>query len=334
MSKATALWKLTIDPRGKTDPDADSLSFCRKQQIVGVGWGFEAAPSNKSEVRERYYAERGDRFSGALNILVSRMKEGDYAWVYGRGTYYLCKILSDWWYKDGGVWDAHDIHNARNAEWAEIPPHLIPGIVKRKLTMYGTAQLISEDIGWILYTDHLFEICRSDHVEQLRPRLDRIQERLHKSSPGRIFEILDEDDTEDLVGIYLQEAEGWRLIKSSTYRSQRDFECEMTRVRDGSPEVAVMQVKSGRTVTLYTESFRDVAETGTRVYLFSTAEPAYTGPEINNVVCLSMQDLEQFAISSLALLPLPTLVRIEAILDASERSVQQDNAADARTSRG
>lgn len=308
-----ALWKLTIKPKGKKDPNANAFAFCRERGIVGIGWPFDRTPTSGEDAIHAYRDRYSGKLAAAVNIFATRANVGDHVWVYGDRTYHVCRLSSDWKYADGGVWDDHDIHNYRSAEWVSVPIPLVPGIVKRKLTMYGTAQKITGDSHWCGYSAYLFENALD--VTRLEANLDLadMRDRLLRCSVDDILSVLGADETEDVVAILLQEVHGWRLIKSTAYPSRRTVECEFRRLKGDVSETAYMQVKSGNTVTLDPNAFDHYLKGGrTWVYLFSSARNPYSAPASSEGMCLlTKEEVVDFLRSNLALMPLDMLLKLD-----------------------
>jgi len=298
MSLPKALWKLTIDPRGKTDPEADSFAFCQERSIVGVGWGFDTPPSGAKQVRACYRTTYpGSRFAAALRIILERVAVGDHVWVYGKRSYYVCRLESEWQYEDGGEWDRHDIHNFREANWCRVSEAMVPGIIRRKLTMYGAAQLITEDLEWRRYSKLLYEGSTRISPTTDVTVLGRI---LATKKPSELFAVLDPDDVEDVVGVMLQHR-GWRMLKSSTYRSQRDIECIFRWAGDGPPRTAYLQVKSGLHTTLDPADYNHLLDPDVTVFLFSTARQPYITRTAKNIELISQQEVAEFLVGNISL---------------------------------
>jgi hypothetical protein len=307
----TNLWKLTIDPRGKSNPEADSFHFCKMDSIIGIGWRLSSIPKDKKDATCLF---RKDHKKGitAFNVIVHRMEIHDHAWVYGKSTYYVCDITSDWSYQHGNLWDDNDIHNIRRATWKEIPIELVPGCVKRNLTMYGTAKRIEANASMLKYSDWLFKNTLNISSISSGIKTNSISHKITSNSSNWLFEVIDADETEDLIGLYIQKDLKWCMIKSSAYRSQRKFECEYRRVSGDVDETAFMQVKSGNSMTLDCKEYvKDIGSTNTYIYLFSNGSTPYVNIGAHsNVITIDMNSIVKFAAANVALLPLPILLKL------------------------
>jgi len=305
------LWKLTIDPRGKTNTLANSFVFCKNKSIIGIGWILSKTPIDKNDATFLFRKKYQKGIAG-FNVIVHRMSVGDHVWVYGGKKYYVCKIVSDWGYSSGHMWDDNDIHHIRKAKWKEISIELVPGCIKRSLTMFGTANRIGANNYMLQYSDWLFNNSISLSNIYSNIQVSKIIAKLKTNSHGWVFEVLDADETEDLIGLYIQKILDWCMIKSSTYKNQRDFECEYRRVQNGVDETAFMQVKSGNTITLDCKDYmKYIGGVNTYIYLFSTAKTPYLNVSASkNIIAIDQKDIIKFAITNTALLPLPALLKL------------------------
>lgn len=312
------LWKLTIKPSGQTDPEvtpADSFQFCRNHspQVIGVGWGGIENPTTDKEGALTQVESHYGYVPSPVKDLVKNIEEEDHVWIYNKHdqTYHLTKVLSDWKYGVEDDWARHDIRHYREAEWRTIPKPLVAGAVTRRVTVPKTSQRMDVGTKMRAYSAFLFESDPS--VEDLREDLDRkaLQERLTHWDSRTFFAALDEDETEDLVALYLQEERGWRLLKSSTNATHPGVECQFQRLHLGVSETGYMQVKSGRHISLTPGGYRHYAEDGARVFLFSTAEDPYSAEEdVEGVETLGQDEIRSFAASHLELLPNPMTIKL------------------------
>jgi hypothetical protein len=175
--------------------------------------------------------------------------------------------------------------------------------------MLGSGQIITSDRSWCNYSDLVFrEQLDSHHLFQ-QVRLPDLKSVLQAKEPSSLFSVLDPDECEDLAGMLMQDR-GWRMLKSSTYRSQRDTECIFRQSDALAPNTAYLQVKSGNSTTLDPNDFAHLADGGAKVYLFSTAARPYVERHIRGVVTLDPREVAGFLVDNLHLLAPATLVRL------------------------
>lgn len=110
-----------------------------------------------------------------------------------------------------------------------------------------------------------------------------------------IFMLLDDEETEDLVFLYLQ-AQGWYVVPNSRKGDSMSYEFLLVHPEDKNQ--GVVQVKTGNTRL----NIKDHAGKAERVYLFQANE-LYDGPLADNVVCIKRAELEQFIADASTWLP-------------------------------
>jgi hypothetical protein len=186
--------------------------------------------------------------------------------------------------------------------------------VRRSLTQRGTLQAIGAGKHLRRYSQWVFDNQPSgDNLEALYASLDfeALRKRLEEWSPQESFKILGPDETEDVVGLYLQDS-GWRMVKSSTYRNQRAVECEFVRAGESHVETGYMQVKSGN-IPLRVAHYLPYAKAGSYVYLFSTAQDPYPDSRQHQhprVIPLTISQIASFIASGLQTLPVPLVIKL------------------------
>lgn len=300
------LWKLTLRPGGAERSKELAFDFCQDRGIIGVGWGLPQEPDDEAEVKQ-LCRERWGEFPGPVNAVVNRMDEGDHAWVYGNGRFWVCRIDGQWQHEAGAdPWDRCDIHHFRDATWKAVPAPLVPGVVKRNLFQRGTAHQMRKGVvestrllsGWLFEANNLEKVLdRPVPFEEVGRALERID-------PHDVFQLLGPDEVEDVAGLFVQN-EGWRMLKSSAYRQKKKWECEFTRRSSEGPQTAYMQVKSGNR-SLSAAPYLLHLQSEEWLYLVSTARRPYLDRdqvEEDRVIFVEPMDLLRFLADFLPELP-------------------------------
>ena len=127
-----------------------------------------------------------------------------------------------------------------------------------------------------------------------------------------VFMMLDDEETEDLVFLYLQSL-GWYVVPNSRKGDTMKFEYLAVNPQNG--DRALTQVKTGN-VSLNREEYCKYAE---KVFLFQSEE-RYTGKGSTNVTCLKKDDLYRFLVNSLHWLP--SVFQIKHQLVATDQTQQ------------
>ena len=130
------VWRLNLKPdiRDANIELKDVLEFCKKNELLGVGWCDVTIRTDndrelKSEIKRLYQYDKG----GGVRALkaMRRMIPNDLIYTRFGGEYYLCRVKSKW--IDSVPTDEHKRHgiaNFLNVEWSSIETEAnVPGKV-------------------------------------------------------------------------------------------------------------------------------------------------------------------------------------------------------------
>lgn len=326
------VYAIKLQPGGETG----FFEPCREEEVIGTGWDPRQSCELPEEIEEAHrqvdknvdhkrLTKSGNLYH-PIRYIVKEMNHGtgdsaaDYVWVNERAEFALCKVASE-------CTTSHDvseelrqkltnengtsIHNIRHVEWTNVPVQFVPGYVKRKFTgQFGTLKKfdkgIDDDAKRVVKKLHSVD----DFDNERTLDIDNLESKLDSIGPSKLFNILDADDTEELVLDYLQ-FNGWRITKYSTGDSQAKYECELRQVRDGVRQVGFVQVKSGG-ASLNPEKFTELANQG-QVFLFSSPEDNGEHQLIaghNNITIIDPTELRNHIKDNFRWLPTPTLIRL------------------------
>ena len=112
-----------------------------------------------------------------------------------------------------------------------------------------------------------------------------------------LFALIRPEDCEDIVGIYLQEKHGYRLIPSSC---KLDTDKTEFILKTAEGKQAYVQVKQGN-VDLNADEFKHDRSNPHDWYLFTT-NGRYTGKRRNHLHCFNPDDMRDFAMANRALM--------------------------------
>ena len=127
--------------------------------------------------------------------------------------------------------------------------------------------------------------------------------------------MLDDEETEDLVFVYLQ-SQGWYVIPNSRKGDSMSF--EYLAVNPLTGEKALTQVKTGQ-VAINRDDYVGYSE---RIFLFQSNE-FYSGTGAKNVVCIKRDALSKLLMDSLDWLPQSFKTKARLVSNsASETPVQ------------
>ena len=122
-----------------------------------------------------------------------------------------------------------------------------------------------------------------------------------------IFMMLDHEETEDLIFVYLQ-SQGWYVIPNSRKRDTMKFEFLLAHSKSGKK--AITQVKTGNS-PIDVNAYRHLSE---RVFLFQS-NGYYENKNItdDNIVYVSREELKRFLEKNIKLFPSSFKVKLEMV---------------------
>jgi hypothetical protein len=121
-----------------------------------------------------------------------------------------------------------------------------------------------------------------------------------------LFATFSPDDLEDIIAFYLQD-QGWKLIKSTCFRSKPKFEFSMIK-KDGL--YGKVQVKSSSYEQLWPSSYKDFINDGSIVYLFSRSKDPYLGESVERVIPISHDEIYRWIKENVQCLSLPIKTKL------------------------
>ena len=273
----------------------DVLTFCREQQIIGVGWYMvECHSEDYDEFRKEVYEKYAGGERSAMKAIgaIREMRPGDLVWTRIGGNaseYYLCRVGELLW-KDRNVTAEHrrhDIGNYVSAKWIHIGKEdKVPGKVVNSFCASATAQHVYD-------VDLISQMIWNNYSESTDPKYE-----MPAMQRDEFWNMIGSEELECLIFLYLQ-SKGYYIYSSTLKLSTATFEAILTH-KDGS-HLAFPQVK--RNVPLYAENYVD-ALTNDRdvVYLFTTSED-YGANCYPQVKCITKQELWQFLLTHQHILP-------------------------------
>ncbi|HBE45325.1 MAG TPA: hypothetical protein DDW17_07745 [Deltaproteobacteria bacterium] len=224
------------------------------------------------------------------------VSEDDLVWTRdAEGQYYLARVTSGWEY-----WTTHeaidldiDVANIFRCDIKNVDIDAVPGKVVSCFRATRTIQEIADEKARE-YSKKLWNMLSNKEFYQI-----------DKSKYSDIFMMLDAEETEDLLFLYLQSL-GWHVVPHSRKRDTMSFEYLL--VNPVSGERALSQVKTGG-VTLNRD---DYAHYPYKIFLFQSND-RYAGGSARNVVCVSRGDLLTFLNKSLDWIPKSFKAKVELI---------------------
>jgi len=264
----------------------ETFQYCLDEGLLGVGWRTKSKKNTKDW---KEYFEEAVGIHGKLTIckyIKEWVCKNDLVWTRNtEGEYYLAKVLSGWeyWADNKAIQKDIDIANIFRVSFQKIPIDKVPGKVVACFRAQRSIQRI-DDHKALEYSKYLWN--RQTNKRDYSVNVSKFAD---------IFMMLDDEETEDLVFIYLQQ-QGWHIVPNSRKTDTMSF--EYLAVKPESGEKALTQVKTGK-VPLDIEKYSKYSE---KIFLFQSNE-IYKGIKPDNVTCLKKEELNVFLTGALSWLP-------------------------------
>lgn len=280
------LFRVHIRPQGGTADSKESFAYCLKEQLLGVGWRTES--NQNTTVWEEYLSE-ATLIHNDLNVckyIKKWVSPNDLVWTRDtEGNYYLAKVLSGWeyWISQEAKEKDIDIANIFRCEIKKVDIDDVPGKVVACFRPARTLQEIADSVA-MEYSKALWNrLSNTDCYE------------IDKTKISDVFTMLDDEETEDLVFLYLQ-TQGWYVLPNSRKADTMSFEYLCINPKTG--EIVGTQVKTG-TSSINKDSYQ---ASSCRVFLFQPND-CYEGSNHHNVIVIKRDTMLEFIAENKQWLP-------------------------------
>ena len=290
----TTIWRLNIKP--DAEKGVDPRMFCIDRNILGIGWPADSPVDTDTPLdwdayynlgMEQYYNERDKGWWPGVNAIHNRMKIDDLCWTRDwDGNYYIGRIEGGWEYRSTPDYLAADIVNVRPCRWFQTcGVDSVPGKVLNSFRAGRTVQAVDDETV-SFYSRLRYNVLSKEAAYNLPGDVRR-----------DLFALIWPEDCEDIVGIYLQEKHGYRLIPSSC---KLDTDKTEFILKTAEGKQAYVQVKQGN-VDLNADEFKHDRSNPHDWRLFTT-NGRYTGRRRNHLHCFSPDGMRDFAMANRALM--------------------------------
>lgn len=263
-----------------------TFDYCLRNELLGVGWRLTSLAN--TNVSDDYFPDAEKRY-GKLHVcryIKKWVTKGDLVWTRDvDGEYYLAQVVSGWeyWMSVEAQEKDIDIANIFRVKFRKVSLDAVPGKVVACFRPRRTIQEICDERA-VEYSKHLWNKLSGENYYVV-----------HTEGFSDIFMMLDDEETEDLVFLYLQD-QGWFVLPNSRKADTMSYECLLVNRETGGR--AACQVKTGN-VNLNRDSYSHMSM---KVFLFQPND-RYSGSEQENVVCISRQEMLEFLRRSLHWMP-------------------------------
>ena len=281
------LFRIHIRPKGGTDDMVATFRHCRENALLGVGWRVGRVP-NTTDWDTYEQAANGVHDSiQQPRYIYGNVKSGDLVWTRDADAqYYLARVTSGWeyWTSREGRENDIDIANVFRCDFCAVELDEVPGVVVSSFGARGRSIQRIQDSSALVYSQHRWNLCANDHIYDV-----------DLAGFPDIFTMLDSEETEDVVFLYLQ-SKGWYVIPNSRRGNTMRFEFMLVDSETG--ERALTQVKSGG-ARLNVDHY---ADDGQHIFLFQANE-LYDGQPAETVTCITRDELVAFLQDNVEWLP-------------------------------
>lgn len=249
------------------DNHTEQVEYCRKRNVIGIGWGHPDIPMGASgEQVSQFILGHDDpewTKSGADTVrrFASEVSIGDFVWTRDTNSkFLLCKIVGPHRYRyDGPSIDA-DVHQQRRVEWApkEVGELEVPGGVVRSFIGQSSSFCRIHDDATKILTPQIWADLTGERMT--RPKFTRMQV---------LTELLDPYDTEDLIYMWMQVKLGYVALPRTQIKSTPVYEWVMIHKKTG--QLAIVQVKTGKTRVELSSLAEARPTAGTKTYAFAAS---------------------------------------------------------------
>lgn len=292
-----AVYRIHIRPKGGLANPKFSFKYCLENKVLGLGWPIDT--TNNSLTWTEFIKLAQNKYSpkslSRVNYLKNKLRSNDLIWTRDtNGEYYLAKSNSSWEYLSSSDALDADILNIVRCDILKAPS--IDDVPGKVIACFRPARAIQsiKDKTAISYSKYLWN--KLSGTETFK-NIDR--------EFTNIFSLLDDEETEDVIFIYLQ-TQGWIVIPNSRKADTMSYEFFLINRETNSK--AIVQVKTGHTpLDPKEKKWTDRTE---EVFLFQS-NGRYENNSSGKVQCISPKLIEDFMRDNKSLLPASILHWLE-----------------------
>lgn len=305
------VFRIHIRPQGGSADMRTTFDYCKREGVLGVGWRTSSDQNTKNwDVYYQEASKEHDNLQGCKYIH-KWVSPGDLVWTRDpSGHYYLARVLSGWeyWTTEESRRLDIDIANIFRCEIKSVLIDEVPGKIIACFRATRTIQEIADEKAQE-YSRHLWNVMSGQEIYQI-----------DNAKFSDVFMMLDAEETEDLVFLYLQ-SKGWYVVPHSRKGDTMTFEYLCVNPVNG--QVAGTQVKTGNTPL----NRDDYIQFPYKVFLFQ-ANDIYSGSGADNIETIPRQELAEFLDKAIQWLPRSFRRKSEMVNQVMPIVAQQGAPAD------
>lgn len=263
-----------------------TFAHCMMNGILGVGW---RTPSDRNTSSWDEYYEEACQEHENLQIckyIHKLVSPGDLVWTRdSSGQYYLARVSSGWeyWTTEESRRLNIDIANIFRCEIKLVEIDEVPGKIVACFRATRTIQKIADNRA-CEYSKFLWNTLKDQKIYEI-----------DTAAYSDIFMMLDDQETEDVIFLYLQ-SKGWCVVPHSRKGDTMSFEYLCVNPLTG--QMAGTQIKTGKTPL----NKDDYTHFNHKTFIFQP-NGRYLGAGADNVEPISREEVLEFLNKSIAWLP-------------------------------
>ena len=298
------LFRIHIRPSGGTNDMVATFKHCLENKLLGVGWRVERIDQTTEwDVYEQQNAksESPHKSLQQPRYIYENVRTKDLVWTRDPDSqYYLACVTGGWeyWTNQKGREKNIDIGSIFHCDFCKVRIDAVPGTVVSSFGNRGRTIQRIHDSSARAYSQHLWNKHAKQEVYKVK--FDEFPD---------IFSMLDPEETEDLVFLYLQ-SKGWYVVPNSRKGNTLCFEFMLAHSNSG--EKALTQVKTGST-ELNINKYNKYEQ---RIFLFQSNGKYSRNPaEAENVECIKRYELEDFLKKKKGIFPESFQTKLDMVSD-------------------
>lgn len=283
------VYRIHIRPGGGSADVKTIFQYCLANGLLGAGYRIADRTIIRTKDWDEFYRKASLTHTdlNTCKYIQKWVTEGDLVWTRDPvGQYYLARVKSGWeyWTSQEGIDQDIDIANVFRCDIRKVEElDAVPGKVIACFRASRTIQEIADKTA-IAYSKFLWNELSGRQIYEVS-----------KDEYSDIFMLLDAEETEDVVFLFLQ-GKGWYVVPNSRKADTMSFEYFL--VHPSNHERACVQVKTGGEI-LYTDEYSHLKH---KVFLFQSNE-YYEGTSTENIIFIRRNELLKFMEQKKVLLP-------------------------------
>jgi hypothetical protein len=284
--QAMYVFRIHLRPRGGLANNELSFSYCIKNRVMGVGWQIPKEPDEKIDwetYEKRALALKENKGKIPIVKYIKKwVSEGDLIWTRDtKGIYYLGKVLSGWEYLDNPEAREADIVNIVRVDIKKVGSvDEVPGKVIACFRGSRTIQEIANQQA-ILYSKKLWNKLSEENQYPI------------DENNVNIWDLLNDEQVEDLIFIYLQ-FQNWYVIPNSRKKDTMNYEFYL--INRETFQRAKVQAKTGNSIINRDDTDNDI-------YFLFQPNGKFIGNEKDNIIEIENEELINFVKNNKRIIP-------------------------------